>query len=170
MTQIVRRAIEDQPALVDQENAVGDEVHFLQDVGGEQDGPGLPEQPDILAEVPDLVGIEPGGRFVHDEHVGVVEQGLRQADPLLVAPGQLVDGLFERFVEAAPVDDVIQALGQPKPIETTGLAEEPQEFQRRHVLVQRTVLREYPRRLDMERRSRLTSSPAMAAVPALAPR
>ena len=51
-----------------------------------------------------LVGVEAVGGLVHDEHGGIVQDGLGQADAALVALGQRLDALAEHAFEARSVD------------------------------------------------------------------
>ena len=46
---------------------------------------------DELADLDDLGRVEPDRRLVQDQDLGVVDQGLGDADPLLVAPGDVLD-------------------------------------------------------------------------------
>ena len=56
---------------------------------------------DQRADLADLVGIEADRRFVEDDHIGLVHDGLRDADALLVALGQGADQLAADIGEAA---------------------------------------------------------------------
>ena len=46
---------------------------------------------DQMADFDDLLGVEAHGRLIEDDHVGIVDQGLRQADALLIAAGEPLD-------------------------------------------------------------------------------
>ena len=63
-----------------------------------------------LPGLDDLLRVEPGGRLVEDQHVGVVDDGLRQPDALPVALRELAavavghvghPGLLHHLVDAA---------------------------------------------------------------------
>ncbi len=62
----------------------------------------LPRQlADERADLADLVRIEADGRLVQDDHVGVVDDGLSDADALLVALGQRADEPLADIDQAA---------------------------------------------------------------------
>ena len=57
---------------------------------------------DQLAHLVLLVGIEAVGRLVHDQHLRIVQDRLREADAALEAFGEGLDGLVEHGPEAGP--------------------------------------------------------------------
>jgi hypothetical protein len=69
-------AIEDDPAIVDEQDATGDRLDLLKDVGRDQDRFRLPQVADQLADPPDLVRVEPAGGLVEDQDLGVVQERL----------------------------------------------------------------------------------------------
>ena len=105
-----RRAVEHQPAFVDEDHAVAHRLDFLQDVGREQDRLGLADAADRLADLADLVRVEAGGRLVHDQHVRLVQQHLGHADALAEALRELADRLADHAAELAQVDDRVHPL------------------------------------------------------------
>ena len=90
----------DDAAAVHDLHAVAHRLHLGQDVGGQDHAVGARQLADQRADLADLVRVEPDGRLVEDDHVGVVDDRLRDADALLVALGQRAD---------QPVADVGQA-------------------------------------------------------------
>ena len=54
------------------------------------------------------LGSRPRGGLIEDEHIGVVDDGLRQADALAVALGELADQLGADVAEGAAADDLVQ--------------------------------------------------------------
>ena len=52
--------------------------------------------------------VEAVGGLVEDQHLGVVHDGLREADAALEALGQRFDGLREHRLELQPADDVVE--------------------------------------------------------------
>ena len=83
--QVVRRVFGDHAALVDDDDALAGLRDFREDVRAQDDGV-VPGQ--LLDQVPgldDLLRIEARGRLVEDQNVGVVDDGLCQADALAVA-------------------------------------------------------------------------------------
>ena len=87
--QVVGRVDGHDLALVDDDDALAGLRDFGQDVRAEDDRVIAGELLDQLARLDDLLRVEAGGRLVEDQHVGVVDQRLRQADALLVALRQL---------------------------------------------------------------------------------
>ncbi len=83
----------DQLALVDDDHVLAGLFHFGQDVSTEQDGVIAGEIPDQIAGLVDLFGIESGGGFVEDQHVGIVDDRLRQTYALAIAFRELADQL-----------------------------------------------------------------------------
>ena len=67
-----------------------------------------------LARFVDLLGVEAGGRLVENQHVGVVDDRLRQADALPVAFGQLADQLVPDVGDGAALGDFVHPLGQAR--------------------------------------------------------
>ena len=71
----------------------------------------------LLAHPPDqrphlvlLVGIEPVGRLVQDQHVGIVDQRLREAGAMAEALGERVDRLVQHRFEEARLDHAVDRL------------------------------------------------------------
>ena len=75
--------------FVDDDDAVAGLRDFRKDVRAEDDRVVAGELLDELARLDDLFGIEAGRRFIQDEHVRIVNDRLRQPDPLAVALRQL---------------------------------------------------------------------------------
>jgi len=73
-----------QLALVDNDDTFAGLFDFRQDVGAQNNGVVAGEALDQVARLVDLLGIESGGRLVQNEHFGIVNDGLCQADPLAV--------------------------------------------------------------------------------------
>ncbi|MEY3457487.1 MAG: hypothetical protein RL215_644 [Planctomycetota bacterium] len=82
LAEVGRGTIEDDAAVIDEDDATADGADFLEDVRGEQNGFGFGKFEDEIANALDLVGIEPAGGFVEDEHIGVMEHGMCHADAL----------------------------------------------------------------------------------------
>src|SRR4026207_1839165 len=81
--QVGRRAIEDQAAVVDEDDAIGNGHHLGKDVRRDQHRLGLSEVGNLFSEVADLIWIEAGCRLVDDEHV----RGMQQSYPETGTPG-----------------------------------------------------------------------------------
>ena len=91
-------------AAVDDDGARAGRVHFLEDVGREHDRLVLAQLADQLADLVLLVRVEAVGGLVQDQHLGVVDQRLREAGAVAVALGQGVDRLVQHRVEEAALD------------------------------------------------------------------
>ncbi len=97
-------------ALVDDDDAVADGFDFFEDVGGEDDGFVCGHGLYQLSHFVLLVGVEAVGGLVEDEHLGVVDDGLGDTDALAVAFGEIFDGSVFNGVEVAFYDDVGEAV------------------------------------------------------------
>lgn len=82
-------------SVVEDDDARGESGDFLKDMGGEEDGALFSDFEDEVANFDDLVGIETGCRFVEDEDIGFMHDGLRQPDALSIAAREGVDGLVK---------------------------------------------------------------------------
>ena len=132
---------------MDKEHPVRHRLHFLEDVGRDQDRLRLAEFPDQRADPRDLVRVQTAGGFVEDQDLGVVQQRLRHGDALAVAFGQLADRLvrdrFERALRQHRLGAPFQ-LGRAHP---SGLSEKAEQFGGGHVGVERAVLRQVTKML-----------------------
>ena len=77
------------PSLVDDDDALAGLTDLGKDVRAQDDRVVAAELLDQPARLDDLLRVEAGGRLVEDQHLGVVEQRLREADPLPVALREL---------------------------------------------------------------------------------
>ena len=107
--QVGDRILGDELALADDDDALAGVFDLGQDVGAEDDGVIAGEGREQLADLDDLLGIETAGRLVEDQDVGVVDDGLGDADALAVAFGQLADQLVADVAERAAADDLVDA-------------------------------------------------------------
>ena len=102
--QVVRRALQHQPALVDQHHVGAGGRHVLDQVGGDQHagvGADLPQQ---FAEVQPLVGVEADGRLVEQQDLRVVDDRLGDAGPAHHAAGQRLESGVGLVGQPDPVD------------------------------------------------------------------
>ena len=69
--------------MADHDDAVGDLLHLVEQVGAEQDGTtGIGKTAQHGAHPVDALGVEAVGRFVQDQHPGRIEEGLGDAETL----------------------------------------------------------------------------------------
>ncbi len=87
--QRVGRAVGDQLAAADDQDAAAGRLDLRQDVGREDDRLLAADLLDERPDLDDLVGVEAAGRLVEDQDVGIVQHRLRQADALPEPLGQL---------------------------------------------------------------------------------
>ncbi len=135
--QILGGAVGDDAALVDDDGAGADGFDFFQDVGGDDDRLVGGHLADELADVVLLVRIEAVGRLVHDQNLGVVQDGLGNADAALEAFRERFDALIENTAEAGLLDRGGDARAAVVACVSTNLSDEGQEARGRHVGVGR---------------------------------
>src|SRR5574341_50026 len=104
-SQLVRRAVGDDLAAVDDDRARARRVDLLEDVGRKHDRLVRAELADEVSHLVLLVGVQAVGRLVHDEHIGVVDERLGEAGAVLVALGKRVDRLAQHRLQKAGPDD-----------------------------------------------------------------
>ena len=121
--------------------------NFRSDVGAQDDGVIARQRLDELADLDDLLRVEPGGRLVEDEDVRVVDQRLREADALLVALGELraeAVGLCRMTLRAIH-DGADPRLRCSRERHAFDLGHERQVFRDCHVRIKRRRLRQVAR-------------------------
>ncbi len=67
---------------------------------------------DQIARFVDLLGVQPGGGFVQNQNVGVMDDGLRQSHALPVAFGQFADQFGAHVGHGAALGHFGHAVGQ----------------------------------------------------------
>ena len=87
--QVLRRVDGDDPALVDDDDALAGLRDLGKDVRAEDDRVVAGEAANQLARLDDLLRVEARGRLVEDQHLRVVNQRLGEADALPVALREL---------------------------------------------------------------------------------
>ena len=74
-----------EPTAIDYDHAVAHHTDFGKEVGAQDNGVISAKLLDEVSDLGDLHGIEAHRRLVKDQHVGVVQHGLGQANALPVA-------------------------------------------------------------------------------------
>src|ERR1044071_5688691 len=90
--QLARRALGDDPAMIDDRHPVAERLRFVHVVRRQQDGATLLAE--VREEAPELAArlwVEARGRLVHEEQIGVPGQRARDGKPLLLTARQLRD-------------------------------------------------------------------------------
>jgi hypothetical protein len=142
LLELLRRAVCDDFATVDDDGAGTCGLDFLQDVGGEDDGLVLAHALDHAAHLMLLVGIEAVRRLVEDEHVGVMNDALGEAGAVTVPLGERVHALIAHAVEEAQVQHTVDRLRALRTVQPAHLGAEAEEARHRHVGVERRVFRQ----------------------------
>ena len=73
-------------------------------MGGEEDSLFFAEIFDEFTDLKFLVGVEPIGRFIENENLGVMKEGLRETGSVPVSFGKGADGLAGNIFEEAGLD------------------------------------------------------------------
>ncbi len=95
-------------------------------MAAQEHGPPAAESGDEFANPLDLVRIEAARGLVEDQDVGIVDQRLRQADPLAVAMAQIAHQASTHLAQAGPLDQVRQVRHAPTRRHTLELGRESQ--------------------------------------------
>ncbi len=145
--QVVRRIHRHDAALVDDDHPVAGLGHFRKDVRAQHDRVSAGETTNQIPRLDDLFRVQARGGFVEDQHLGVVQQRLRQTDTLFVplrqaravAIGHVINmGLAHRAL------DLRLALGLVHRGRQLQLGDKGQILLHRHVGVQGRRFRQVP--------------------------
>ena len=98
--------------------------------------------PDQRSDLELLVGVQPVGRLVEDEHVRIVQQGLRQADAPLEPLGERLDRLVQDGSDAGPLDDLPDRPPARRSEQPADVGDEPEVGGRGDVAVGRRPFRQ----------------------------
>src|SRR6266446_8789215 len=104
---VPHRAIGEQLAAIQQEQAIRDRCRLSEVVSGEQDRGLLPRQSaDRGPEVCRGGGVEAARRLVEQEHAGALDQGARDPESLVHAAGELHDQRVGLLFEAGIAENL----------------------------------------------------------------
>ena len=92
---------EDDVAVLDHDDRVAGRLDLREDMGGQEDGAVRRDLLDQFADLDDLVGVQSVGRLVEDDEFRLVDDGLRDADPLLVTTREVADETFAEMGDSA---------------------------------------------------------------------
>ncbi|MCZ7686445.1 MAG: hypothetical protein M5U28_49885 [Sandaracinaceae bacterium] len=138
----VRRVVRDDAALVDDEDAPAGDLHLGEVVRRQDDRALLADLLDELADLDRLVRVEAAHRLVEDEDGRLVDQRLREADALLVALGELADGLRDHVLEADLLDHRQRAALRRLALEAPHRGDPLEVLEHEHLPVERRALRQ----------------------------
>jgi hypothetical protein len=135
-------ALGDEPPVVDDADAVGELVGFLEVLRGEEDRHAelVVEPPHLLPHAGAADGIESGGGLVEEQDVGVVHERGGEVEPPAHATRVGADATVERVAEVDQCAQVDQALLDLAAAEAVELALEPQQLEPGLLGVERDVL------------------------------
>jgi hypothetical protein len=142
--QFLGRSVGDDAPPVDDDRTGANGLDFLEDVGRDDDRLVPGHLRDQLAHMVLLVRIEAIRRLVHDQHRGVVQYGLGEPDPTLVALGQRVNRLFQHRPQARAFDGQGDLGLVDCAIEASNSPDKAQECRGRHLAVGRRTFRQVP--------------------------
>ena len=135
--EVVRGPVRNDASFGDDQGAAADRLHLLEDVGRDEDCLVPGHLPDERSDLELLVGVQPVGRLVEDEHVRIVEQGLRQADAPPEPLGERLDRLVQDGRDAGQLDDVPDGPPARRSEQPANVGDEPEVGGGRDVAVGR---------------------------------
>ncbi len=86
--------------FIDHPDIIAEGLHFLEDMGAQYNCSLFGDLADQVAHFDDLVGIEAIGRLIQYHEIWFVDDGLRNAHPLLVATGKIPDKPLAEMTDA----------------------------------------------------------------------
>ena len=142
--QLGRRAVGDHFALGDDHGACTHRVDFFQYVRGQDNGLVPCHGPDEPAHFMFLVGIEPVGGFVENQHGRIVHNGLSQAHPPLESLGEGVNRLMRHPLEIHFFHGFCHPAIQLRATKPAHFGNEHQKTQRCHLSIGRGPFGQVP--------------------------
>ena len=121
---------------VDDHHLLAGLLDFGQDVRAENDGVVAGQAADQRTRLVDLLGVQAGRRLVQNQHVGIVDDGLRQSDALPVALGELAGGSLAHVLDVAALEHIFDALAQGRAGKPLQPADESEVFDDSHLRIQ----------------------------------
>ena len=129
-------ALGEHPAVVDDRDARAQLLELGQDVAADDDR--LAQRAQLAEELAQLdpgARIEPGGRLVEQQHLGVVDERVGEAQPLLHAAREALDVGVALVAEVDEVEQVADHLAPPGGRDAVAAGEEVQVLPDPHVVV-----------------------------------
>ena len=82
-------ALRDDPAVVDDQDLVGEPLGLVHEVGGQHDGDALAASSLTSSHTREPgLGVEPGARLVEEDDLGPAHDGAGEGEPLALAAGE----------------------------------------------------------------------------------
>ena len=141
MAELVGRAVRDDHTLVDHKDSLAHGLHLGQDVGAEHHRVVAAQILDQVADLDDLLRVKADGRLVENQHRRIAQQGLRDADALLVALGQVRNQALVNIVDLDKIADLLDVL-LLRDLDLLEVVHEIKVLLDRHVHIQRRHLRQ----------------------------
>jgi hypothetical protein len=134
--------LDDDAAVADDHDLLAGLEDLAEDVRGEDDRPVRGEAPDEAEHLVDLPRIEAVRGLVEDEHLGVVDERLREPDPLAVALRQMAEHAVGDAPEGAGLDHAVERLVERRAPDAAQLRREAEVGHHAHLVVERRILGE----------------------------
>ena len=123
-------------AVIDDDDPIRDHFDFRENMGGNEDRVVQGEAFDQLPDLADLDRIEAVGWLVEDEELGLVDEGISQADPLAVTLGEGFDHFPADAFESAGIDDMGDLTAGFAAFESFELSAERKIFADPHIIIE----------------------------------
>ena len=142
-SQRLQRPAADQPAVVDDGDAVGQLLHHVERVRRQEyRSPVVGQAAEQILELADALGVEPDRRLVDDEHFRLVYQGRGEDGPLPHAVGIAFGQVVDEVLEAEQVDDGRDTLAGEIGRQAVHVGDEMKEFAAGQLFVEERHVRD----------------------------
>ena len=143
LLQLLRRAVGDNLAAVNDDGPRTNRLDFLQNVRRKNNGLAFAHPADQAADLVLLVRVQAVGRFVQHQHVGIVDDGLGETGAMAVTLGKRVHALIKNAIRESTFrrrDERPSFLASPR--KPRNSAQKLKKALHRHVRVSRGVFRQ----------------------------
>ncbi len=138
--QLGRGRVGEHAALGNDDRPAAHRLDLLEQVGRDDDRLLRPHRRDDLAHLVLLVGVEPVGRLVEDQHLRVVQQCLRHPDAAPIALRERVDRLMQHLGDMDHLDHPADAELRLAPGKAADMSDKAEKLGGRHVGIGRRAL------------------------------
>ena len=138
--ELCRGPVGEDAAMRDDDRPAAHRLDLFEQMGRDDDRLLGPHRCDDPAHLVLLVGVEPVGRLVEDQHLGIVQQRLRHPDPAFEALRQCLDRLMQDLGDPDHLDDAADALLCFGAGKAADMGDEVEKIGRRHVRIGRRAL------------------------------
>ena len=141
LSEIIRRVVREDAALVENQHAAARHVHLVQDVSGDENRVMSGQTFDELADGTNLVRVETDGWLVENDELRLVDQRIGEADTLLVTLRQMANDAMADVLQPALFHHRVHPLAGLGAAQTLQAGAKSQILLHPHVAMQRVVLR-----------------------------